>query len=188
MISNYRRMLMQAIDFGCILLALIVCEFCTLPPELNVFKDYTGACIFTFFFYLLFFYILDAYSVGTEDFKETIGRVMVACVLGIISSATASYMFQHWRFDRATVVTLFVISCALCLGWRYVYYRNRDKVTHPLRILLVGVDRAGRVRQLLNEGLQANWREYCKGTVTEDEAMSNFYKYINEKYPTIVTP
>lgn len=27
-----------------------------------------------------------------------------------------------------------------------------------------------------------------KGTVTEDEAMSNFYKYINEKYPTIVTP
>ena len=57
MISNYRRMLMQAIDFGCILLALIVCEFCTLPPELNVFKDYTGACIFTFFFYLLFFYI-----------------------------------------------------------------------------------------------------------------------------------
>ena len=42
--------------------------------------------------------------------------------------------------------------------------------------------------QLLNEGLQANWREYCKGTVTEDEVMSNFYKYINEKYPTIVTP
>ena len=42
--------------------------------------------------------------------------------------------------------------------------------------------------QLLNEGLQANWREYCKGTVTEDEAMSNFYKYINEKYSTIVTP
>ena len=42
--------------------------------------------------------------------------------------------------------------------------------------------------QLLNEGLQANWREYCKGTVSEEEAMSNFYKYINEKYPSIVTP
>ena len=42
--------------------------------------------------------------------------------------------------------------------------------------------------QLLNEGLQANWREYCKGTVTEEQAMSNFYKYINEKYPRIVTP
>lgn len=42
--------------------------------------------------------------------------------------------------------------------------------------------------QLLNEGLQANWREYCQGSVTKDEAMSNFYKYVNEKYPTIVTP
>lgn len=42
--------------------------------------------------------------------------------------------------------------------------------------------------QLLNEGLQGFWREYCDGTVTEDEAMSNFYKYINEKYPAIVTP
>ena len=42
--------------------------------------------------------------------------------------------------------------------------------------------------QLLNEGLQANWREYCKGTVSEEEAMSNFYKYVNEKYPSVVTP
>lgn len=42
--------------------------------------------------------------------------------------------------------------------------------------------------QLLNEGLQSNWREYCQGTVTEEEAMSNFYKYINEKYPSITTP
>ena len=42
--------------------------------------------------------------------------------------------------------------------------------------------------QLLTEGLQQYWREYCDGTVTEDEAMSNYYKYINEKYPEIVTP
>ena len=42
--------------------------------------------------------------------------------------------------------------------------------------------------QLLNEGLQGFWREYCDGTVTEEEALSNFYKYINEKYPEIVTP
>ena len=42
--------------------------------------------------------------------------------------------------------------------------------------------------QLLNEGLQQYWREYCQGTVTEEEALANFYKYINEKYPEIVTP
>ena len=42
--------------------------------------------------------------------------------------------------------------------------------------------------QLLNEGLQGFWREYCDGTVTEEQAMSNFYSYINEKYPEITTP
>ncbi len=153
MISNYRRGLLQAIDFFCLLIALVACEFVTLPADLNVFEDYTGACLFTFFFYLLFFYILDAYNVGNEDFKETIGRVFVACLLGIISSATASYAFQHWRFDRSTIGLLFLISLLLCLTWRYFYYRNTERLTHPLRILLVGVDRAGRVRQLLNESL-----------------------------------
>lgn len=42
--------------------------------------------------------------------------------------------------------------------------------------------------QLLTEGLQGYWREYCDGEVTEAEAMANYYKYINEKYPEIVTP
>ena len=42
--------------------------------------------------------------------------------------------------------------------------------------------------QLITEGLQGYWREYCDGTVTEAEAMANYYKYINEKYPEIVTP
>ena len=42
--------------------------------------------------------------------------------------------------------------------------------------------------QLLNEGLQGFWREYCDGTVTEEQAMSNFSSYINEKYPEITTP
>ena len=42
--------------------------------------------------------------------------------------------------------------------------------------------------QLLTEGLQGYWREYCDGEVTEDQAMANYYKYINEMYPEIVTP
>ena len=121
MISNYRRALLQAVDLLCILIALLACELLTIAPDLNILKDYTGACLFTIFFYLLFFYILDAYNVGNEDFKETIGRVSVACVLGIISSATASYAFQHWRFDSlpgATYTTAIQTSsptpCAFC--------------------------------------------------------------------------
>ena len=42
--------------------------------------------------------------------------------------------------------------------------------------------------QLLNEGLQTNLQEYFKKNVDKDTAMSNFYKYVNETYPAIVTP
>ena len=42
--------------------------------------------------------------------------------------------------------------------------------------------------QLLNEGLQNTLQEYFKGNATKDEALANFYNYVNETYPTIVTP
>ena len=42
--------------------------------------------------------------------------------------------------------------------------------------------------QLINEKLQENWRQYCQGTVTEEVALENFYKAINESYPNVVTP
>ena len=153
MISTYRMALLQTLDLICILLALSLSGFLTVESDLSIFHDYTGATLFTIFFYMLFFYILDAYSVGNEDFKETIGRVLVACLLGIVSSATASYAFQHWRFERDTVALLFALSLCFSLGWRWIYHLNAEKLTHPLRILLVGVDRAGKVRQLLAEGL-----------------------------------
>ena len=153
MISTYRMAMLQVLDLICILLALSISGFLTVESDLSIFHDYTGATLFTIFFYMLFFYILDAYSVGNEDFKETVGRVLVACLLGIVSSATASYAFQHWRFDRETVVLLFVLSFCFSLFWRWLYHLNAHKLTHPMRILLVGVDRAGKVRQLLAEGL-----------------------------------
>ena len=153
MISSYRMGLLQMLDLFCILLALTVSGMTTIAPDLSVFDDYTGASLFTVFFYMLFFYVLDAYNVGNEDFKETTGRVLVACLLAIIFSATASYAFQHWRFDRKTIFLLFTVSFCLSLFWRWLYHFNADRLTHPLRILLVGVDRAGKVRQLLAEGL-----------------------------------
>ena len=120
MISRYRMALMQVVDLCCILLALAVSGMVTIAPDLSVFDDYTGASLFTIFFYLLFFYILDAYSVGMEDFKDTLGRILVACVLGIISSATASFALENWRFDRVTVLLLFALSFVFCLGWRFL--------------------------------------------------------------------
>lgn len=153
MISVYRKALLQAIDIFCLLLALFVTGQNTIEPSLSVFHDYTGASLFTVFFYMLFFYILDAYRVGQEDFRETAGRVVLACVLGIISSSTASYSFEHWRFDRETLVALFTFTFCFNLGWRCLYYRNADRFMHPLRALLVGVDHNGKVHSLLSEGL-----------------------------------
>lgn len=145
--------LLQCLDIFCLLLALAISGITTIAPDLSVFQDYTGASLFTVFFYMLFFYILDAYSVGMEDFRDTSGRVIIACCLGIISSATASYAFDHWRFDRETLVLLFSLSLLFSLGWRWLYHLNAEKLTHPLRVLLVGSDREGKVRQLLAEGL-----------------------------------
>ena len=138
-------------DILCLLLALAITGLLTLEPDLTVFQDYTGASLFTIFFYMLFFYILDAYNVGQEDFRETIGRILVACILGIICSATASYTFDHWRFSRETLFLLFILSFCFCLLWRWFYYLNNDKLTHPLRVLLVGHDRNGKVSELLAE-------------------------------------
>ena len=42
--------------------------------------------------------------------------------------------------------------------------------------------------QLLNEGLPGQFLDYFKGTITEEKAYENFYKYVNEKYPDIKTP
>lgn len=153
MISGYRRALLQCLDILCLFLALAITGLITIAPDLSVFQDYTGASLFTVFFYMLFFYILDAYNVGHEDFRETAGRVILACLLGIISSATASYAFEHWRFDRQTLLLLFTLSMIFCLGWRWIYYRNAERLTHPLRVLLVGADKNGEAQKLLSEAL-----------------------------------
>ncbi len=42
--------------------------------------------------------------------------------------------------------------------------------------------------QLLNEQLQTYLQEYFKGNVSKEEALQNYYNFINETYPTIVTP
>lgn len=42
--------------------------------------------------------------------------------------------------------------------------------------------------QLLNEGLQSYLQEYYKGNVDKETALQNFYNYVNETYPEIITP
>jgi len=152
-ITRYRKALLQMLDALCILGALLVAEFFTILPELFIFTDYTGASTFTLFFYLLFLYILDAYKLGEEDIRDTAIRLGMACVLAILGSAVASYSLDHYRFDRDTLLVVFSFSFIFCLGWRLFYYRNVDQLTHPLRVLFVGTDKAGKVRALLAESM-----------------------------------
>ena len=42
--------------------------------------------------------------------------------------------------------------------------------------------------QLLNEGLQSAMQEYYRGSVDEQTALNNYYNYVNETYPAIMTP
>ena len=153
LISSYRKGLFKALDALCILVALGITGYFTLPADLSVLDDYTGASLFTVAAYLFFFYVLDAYNIGAEDFRDTIGRVLVAFVLGEIGSATAFYAFQNWRFDRETLILLFTLCLLFCLGWRALYYRHIGRFVHRPRVLLVGTDRAGKVQQTLAESM-----------------------------------
>lgn len=153
LISTYRKGLFRVLDAVCILVALGITGWATLPADLSVLDDYTGASLFTVASYLFFFYVLDAYNIGAEDFRDTIGRVLVAFFLGAVASATAFYAFQNWRFDRETLILLFSLCFLFCLGWRALYYKHIGRFVHKPRILLVGTDRAGKVRQALAESL-----------------------------------
>lgn len=42
--------------------------------------------------------------------------------------------------------------------------------------------------QLLNENITSIFLDYFKGTISEEEAYQNFYKYVTEKYPAITVP
>lgn len=152
-VSAYRKGLFKSVDALCILVALGVSSLVTLPPELSVFDDYTGASLVTVAAYLFFFYVLDAYNVGAEDFRDSVGRVLVAFVFGGITSATAFYVFQNWRFDRETLMLLFFLCLVFCLGWRALYYRHIGRFVHRPRILLLGNDARGNIRRTLEESM-----------------------------------
>ena len=55
LISSYRKGMFTAVDALCILVSLGICGVLTLPADLSVLDDYTGASCFTVGFYLFFF-------------------------------------------------------------------------------------------------------------------------------------
>jgi sugar transferase (PEP-CTERM system associated) len=140
------------VDLACILVTLAASSKLMLPPTLNIFLDYKGASTFTVIIFLTSFYMMDCYNVGREEFRDTAIRVLVATVVGISAPGVAFSPFEPWRFPRQMFVFQMVITVALTLGWRALYFlfasRSRA-VSH--KVILFGAANAGRARRVLDE-------------------------------------
>ncbi|MDL2207908.1 TIGR03013 family PEP-CTERM/XrtA system glycosyltransferase [Desulfovibrio sp. OttesenSCG-928-M16] len=146
------RIVFRFADLVCILIALAFSSWLMLPPYLEIFADYTGASTFTVIIFLLSFYMMNCYNVGREDFRDTIIRVVVAVVVGIVAAGFVFYTFERWRFPRMMFVLQMAVNLALSLGWRRLYFlfgKRLDKV--PSTVLLLGAASAGRARRVLGE-------------------------------------
>lgn len=150
--NENRRIFFRILDMICILTALGLSSWLVIPPFLNVFSDYSGASTFTVFFFFLSFYMLDCYAVGSEDFRDSVVRVIMAVVIGIIATGFIFYTAEHWRFPRMTFVLQMAITLVLTLGWRYLYFRFSAHFSpKPDRVIFLGAVAAGRARKILLE-------------------------------------
>ncbi len=163
-----RRIVFRLLDVACILIALAFSSWLMLPPYLAIFSDYTGASTFTVIIFFLSFYMLDCYAVGREDFRDSVVRVIVAVVIGIIATGFTFYTFENWRFPRTMFVLQMLVNLALSLGWRVVYFWfSRRYVTTPEKVILLGAAKADRARRMLAEHMP---EEQILGYVGEEGA------------------
>ncbi len=139
-------------DIVCFLAALQICAWLMLPPELDIFDDYTGASTFTVLSFMLSFYMMDCRRLGREDFRDTCVRVFLAVLIGSVCAGFIFYSFDKWRFPRLMFVLQLFVTFGLTLGWRVLYYAFHLRFTAlPERVLLLGSAGAGRVRRVLSE-------------------------------------
>jgi sugar transferase (PEP-CTERM system associated) len=150
--KNNTPLFFRLLDLGCILIALGFSSWLMLPPYLHIFADYTGASTFTVIIFLLSFYMMDCYAVGRESFRDSVIRVLVAVVVGIVAAGFVFYTFEPWRFPRMTFVVQMLVTVALALGWRSLYVLFiRRAVPHEDRVLFLGAAMAQRARSVFQE-------------------------------------
>lgn len=170
--SDNRRFFFRILDMGCIVLALGLSSWLMLPPFLHIFSDYTGASTFTLVTFFLSFYMLDCYSVGAEDFKDSVIRVIMAVVIGIIGTGFIFYTFEHWRFPRLMFVLQMIVILTLTLGWRFLYFHfSRHFSAKPERIIFLGSTMAVRARHVLGKYMYGC--QILGYTGSQEEALAN---------------
>ncbi len=144
-----KTVFLRLLDLLCLLIALQVSSWFMLPPGLTFAGDYSGATFFTVVVFFLTFYMLDCYSVGREDIRDSMIRVIVAVCGGVVGTGFIFYTFSSLRVPPMTFIFQTAILLPLCLGWRYAYYRFGPSGDDDQRIIFVGADKAGRARALL---------------------------------------
>ncbi len=147
--SEFRRVFFRIIDLACILLALEISSLMMLPPDWTILDDYTGASTFTLVIFFLTFYMLDCYNVGHEDLRDSLLRVFMAVVIGIVASGFVFYSFEHWRFPKLIFLVLMLITLALTMSWRVLYFYFDLRRGRAQRVIFIGADKVGRARTLL---------------------------------------
>jgi sugar transferase (PEP-CTERM system associated) len=151
-VTRNPRIFFLFLDTLCILAALSLSSWIMLPPDLEVFADYTGASTFTVFIFLLAFYMFDCYKIGREDFRDSLIRVLLAVIIGIVGAGFTFYAFEHWRFPRMTFVVQMLATLTLALSWRAIYYRLHTRAASAQeRIILFGSQGMERALSVLKE-------------------------------------
>jgi sugar transferase (PEP-CTERM system associated) len=151
-VTRNSRLLFLFLDLLGILAALSLSSWLMLPPDLAVFADYTGASTLTVFFFLIAFYMFDCYRVGREDFRDSLIRVILAVIVGIIGAGFSFYAFEHWRFPRVTFLLQMAVTLTLSLSWRAAYARLHTRAAPAQeKIVLFGAQAMDRALGVLKE-------------------------------------
>ncbi|MDR3176161.1 MAG: TIGR03013 family PEP-CTERM/XrtA system glycosyltransferase [Desulfovibrio sp.] len=150
--NSTARIIFRFVDLASILVALGISSSLMLPPDLEIFADYTGASTFTVIILLLSFYTLDCYNVGREDFRDSCLRVLIAVFIGIVAAGFTFYTFEHWRFPRMMFVLQMIVNLALSLAWRRAYFLLGRRWGAPgNRVIFLGSAGAERAVRVLSE-------------------------------------
>lgn len=150
--SSTLRIVFRVVDFICVIIALRISSWFVLPYFLNIFSDNLVGVIVTGVVLLLFLYMLDCYSIGREDFKDSVVRVVMAISIGTVLSGLLFSFFEAWRVPRLFFVLQVAVNVLLALAWRYPYYvYSRRHVALPESVIFFGAAMAGRARRVLDE-------------------------------------
>jgi len=110
------RGILLAADLVLIGLACFVSLWVRVGTPLNVFEEYTGACLATLLQYLAGLFIFDQYNPHRLcRWRDTFTRIGLAVCLGILVASAFFYIAPQWQFGRG------VLAIQAGLVWLFLF-------------------------------------------------------------------